>query len=32
MSFEEVMAERKLSSIREKMLDQDPTLLTHDFR
>lgn len=32
MSFEEVMAERKLNSLREKMLDKDSTLLTHDFR
>lgn len=32
MSFEEVMAERKLNSLREKLLDEDSTLLTHDFR
>lgn len=32
MTFEEVMAERKLNALREKMLSEDPTLLTHNLQ
>jgi hypothetical protein len=32
LNYEEVVTERKLDSLREKMLEEDPCLLQHDFR
>lgn len=32
LSYEEIMAEKKLSKLRETMLEKDPTLLTHQFQ
>lgn len=31
LSYEEIMAEKKLARLRDHMLDEDPTLLTHNF-
>ena len=32
LTYEEIMAEKKLNSLREAMLDADPTLLTDKFQ
>jgi hypothetical protein len=31
LSYEEIVAEKKLDALRTKMLEEDPTLLTHNF-
>lgn len=32
LTYEEIVAEKKLNALREKMLEDDPCLLQHDFR
>jgi len=32
LTYEEIVAEKKLNSLREKMLEEDPCLLQYDFQ
>ena len=31
LNYEEIVAEKKLNALREKMLEEDPCLLQYDF-